>query len=104
MRLDQFLKKVLLFKSRNQAIQAIKKGLVYINDRKAKPSCEVKPGDTVSIDYPIMFVKIRVIAIPSGNVAKRDREKYYQVLESRKKELIEEESEFMKWLMGDEFE
>ncbi len=103
MRLDQFLKKVLLFKSRNQALLAFKKGLILVNDRPAKASHEVKVGDLIAIEYPSMFLKIRVIDIPRGNVSKKEREKYYTVIERRKREVMEE-SEFIRWLMGDEFE
>ncbi len=104
MRLDLYLKKVLIFKSRSQAHEACKKGLVTLNNARAKGSMNVHPGDVITVDFPGMFMKFKVLEIPKGNVSRKDREKYYRVLETRKKEIIKERSQFMEWLMGDEFE
>ena len=104
MRLDSFLRKVLIFKSRSQAHEACKKGLVTLNSAPAKGSAKVRPGDIITVDFPAMFIKFEVLEIPEGNVSRKNREKYYKLLETRKKEITKEHSPFMEWLMSDEFE
>ncbi len=104
MRLDLYLKKVHIFKSRTQAHDACKKGRVSLNGKLAKGSQEIQPGDIVEIDFPGLYLKISVLEIPKGNVSKKDREKFYSVIDKRKKDILEEKSEFIEWLMSDEFE
>ncbi len=104
MRLDLYLKKVHIFKSRTQAHEACKKHRVYLNGNMAKGSQEVQPGDVVEIDFPALYLKINILEIPKGNVSKKDREKFYSVIDKRKKDILGEKSEFIEWLMSDEFE
>ncbi len=80
MRIDVFLKKVLIFKQRTLAQKAIKNNLVRINYSPAKSSKEVKAGDIIEIDLPKKYLLIEVIEIPSGNVPKKDVLKYYKIL------------------------
>ena len=64
MRIDQYLWCIRLFKSRNSATTACKKGLVSINNQKVKPSREVLPLDRIDLRKNQLGHQIQVIAIP----------------------------------------
>ena len=51
MRLDKWLKVSRLIKRRTVAQEACDAGRVSVNGRTAKPSAEVRPGDTVEISF-----------------------------------------------------
>lgn len=68
MRIDQYLWCIRLFKSRNSATTACKKGLVSINNQKVKPSREVLPLDRIDLRKNQLGHQIHVIAIPKSRV------------------------------------
>jgi ribosome-associated heat shock protein Hsp15 len=49
LRLDKWLWCARFFKTRTLAQEAVEGGKVKVNDARAKPSREVRPGDTVMI-------------------------------------------------------
>ena len=49
MRLDLFLKQTTLIKRRTVAKELADKGRVFINDKVAKPSTEVRTNDTIKL-------------------------------------------------------
>ena len=51
MRLDKFLKVSRLIKRRTVANEVSDQGRVLVNNNQAKPSKEIKPGDTITIEY-----------------------------------------------------
>ena len=51
MRLDKFLKVSRIFKRRSVAKEVIDNGFVFVNEKKAKASSEIKVGDTISLLY-----------------------------------------------------
>jgi 23S rRNA pseudouridine1911/1915/1917 synthase len=51
-RLDQFISETDLHFSRSQAKHLITKNLILLNQKQAKPSTHLKPGDIVSITLP----------------------------------------------------
>ncbi|MGV3534167.1 MAG: RNA-binding S4 domain-containing protein [Chthoniobacteraceae bacterium] len=51
MRIDQWLWAVRVFKTRNQAAEAIRGNLVEVNAHPCKPAHEVRPGETVTVHY-----------------------------------------------------
>ena len=51
MRLDKYLKVSRIIKRRSVAKEVIDNGYVFINEKKAKASCEIKIGDTISLLY-----------------------------------------------------
>ncbi len=63
MRLDKFLKVSRLIKRRTVANEACDAGRVLVNDRPAKASVKVKPGDIIEIQFGTRTVKVEVLDI-----------------------------------------
>ena len=63
MRLDKFLKVSRLIKRRTVANEACDAGRVLVNDKPAKASAKVKPGDIIEIQFGTRTVKVEVLDI-----------------------------------------
>ena len=63
MRLDKWLKVSRLIKRRTVAQEACDAGRVSVNGRTAKPSAEVKPGDTVEISFGSKTLRAEVLSV-----------------------------------------
>ena len=63
MRLDKFLKVSRLIKRRAVANEACDAGRVLVNDKPAKASVKVKPGDIIEIQFGTRTVKVEVLDI-----------------------------------------
>ena len=63
MRLDKFLKVSRLIKRRTVANEACDAGRVLVNDKPAKASVKVKPGDIREIQFGTRTVKVEVLDI-----------------------------------------
>ena len=63
MRLDEFLKVSRLIKRRTVANEACDAGRVLVNDKPAKASVKVKPGDIIEIQFGTRTVKVEVLDI-----------------------------------------
>ena len=63
MRLDKFLKVSRLIKRRTVANEACDAGRVLVNDKPAKASVKVKPGDIIEIQFGPRTVKVEVLDI-----------------------------------------
>lgn len=63
MRLDKFLKVSRLIKRRIVANEACDAGRVLVNDKPAKASVKVKPGDIIEIQFGTRTVKVEVLDI-----------------------------------------
>ena len=63
MRLDKYLKVSRLIKRRTVANEACDAGRVMINDKPAKASVKVKPGDIIEIQFGTRTVKVEVLDI-----------------------------------------
>jgi len=63
LRLDKWLWAARFFKTRALAVEAIAGGRVSVNDDRAKPSKELKPGDAVSIRRPPFEFAVTVKAL-----------------------------------------
>ncbi|HAZ90577.1 MAG TPA: RNA-binding protein [Eubacterium sp.] len=62
MRLDKYLKVSRLIKRRTVAKEVCDAGRVFINDKPAKASTEVKIGDLIRIEYGNRLVTAKVIS------------------------------------------
>lgn len=85
MRLDLLLNKLCLTKTRSIAKNACDKNLVFIGGKAAKASALVKEGDIIIFRLYGAEHEIKIIKIPTGNVAKKDATLYYEML--RREEL-----------------
>ncbi len=63
MRLDKYLKVSRLIKRRTVANEACDAGRVYINDKPAKASSNVKAGDIITISFGNREVKVEVLDV-----------------------------------------
>ena len=80
MRLDKYLKVSRIFKRRTIAKDISDHERVFINDRVAKPSSEVKPNDIIKIVYGTKTLTIKVLAV-FESTKKEDADKMYEVIE-----------------------
>ena len=63
MRLVKWLKVSRLIKRRTVAQEACDAGRVSVNGRTAKPSAEVRPGDTVEISFGSKVLRAEVLSV-----------------------------------------
>lgn len=68
-RIDKYLWAIRIFKTRNKAAEACRKGRVAINGLEAKPAKEIKVGDEVTIKVKAMVKTIRVSALIEQRVS-----------------------------------
>ncbi|MBR5355356.1 MAG: RNA-binding S4 domain-containing protein [Lachnospiraceae bacterium] len=73
MRLDKYLTVSRLIKRRTVANEACDNGRVFINDKQAKASTEVKVGDVITISFGNKDVKVEVTDI--SETVKKDEAK-----------------------------
>ncbi|MCD8553748.1 S4 domain-containing protein [Seleniivibrio sp.] len=86
MRVDKFLKVMMLIKRRTVANEMADEGFVKLNGRSAKPSAQIKAGDILEIDAWNMYKKIEIIALPEkGSVSKQDADKFIKTIEYKVK-------------------
>ena len=64
-RIDKWLWAARFYKTRSLAVEEIDKGRVRVNDLEAKPSREVKPGDTVALRQGTVIRTVVVHGISS---------------------------------------
>ncbi|OGI05118.1 MAG: RNA-binding protein [Candidatus Melainabacteria bacterium RIFOXYA12_FULL_32_12] len=81
MRIDKFLKVSRLIKRRSVANEVSDQGRVFINDKPAKPSSQVKEGDKITIEYYNKSVKVEVLKVPAGNVSIQESKDLYKIIE-----------------------
>jgi ribosome-associated heat shock protein Hsp15 len=63
-RIDKVLWALRLFKTRTEATEACKGGKVKVGGVNAKPSRDIRPGETVSVHKGIIQYTYKIIAIP----------------------------------------
>lgn len=80
MRLDKFLKISRIIKRRTVANEVCDMARVFVNDNPAKPAKQLKEGDTITIEYKVKILKVRVLKIPNGNVSVNEADSLYEIL------------------------
>ncbi|MDR0916117.1 MAG: RNA-binding S4 domain-containing protein [Oscillospiraceae bacterium] len=63
MRIDKYLKVSRLIKRRTVAQEACDGGRVTVNGRVAKPSSEVKVGDTIEVRFGAKYLRVTVTSV-----------------------------------------
>ena len=79
MRLDKYLKVSRLIKRRTVANEACDAGRVFLNDRPAKASAEVKAGDIITIAFGNRDVMVEVLSVQE-TVRKEEAKEMYKYL------------------------
>ena len=80
MRIDKYLKVSRIIKRRTVANEACAGGRVSVNQKVAKPSSEVKPGDIISIRFGEHVGHYEVVAV-RDTVSKDQAADMYRILE-----------------------
>ena len=78
MRIDKYLWGVRLYKSRNAASTACRKGYVKVGGQNAKPSREVYISDKISIRRQQLSVEIYVLDIPKRRIGPKLVPQYFK--------------------------
>lgn len=81
MRLDKFLKVSRMIKQRQRAKELCDSGAVSVNGVAAKPSYEIKAGDTLEVISGEVKLKTEVREVPRGNVSKADAATLIDIVE-----------------------
>ena len=81
MRIDKYLKVSRIIKRRPVATDACNAGRVEINGKIAKPSSDVKSGDTVQIRFGDRLTKVEVLDVREV-VRKEDASGMYRIIGS----------------------
>lgn len=79
-RLDQFLDKVCVFKTRSAAAKAIDAGRVRVDGEPAKRSHTVTRGEHVEVREPNRTRRLEVLDVPASSVSRRDAERYVRTV------------------------
>lgn len=79
MRLDKFLKVSRLIKRRTVANEACDAGRVYVNEKPAKASVNVKEGDIIEIHLGTSSVRVEVLDV-AETVKKEEAKELYRYL------------------------
>ncbi len=80
MRLDKYLKVSRLIKRRTVANELCTGGGVLLNDKMAKPSSEVKVGDTLTLNLGRRILTVRIEAVPQSAVPAQSAASLYTVM------------------------
>lgn len=84
MRLDVYLNAVCVLKSRSMAKEACDRGKVTVNGAPARGSRPVRAGDRIRLDLGLRVLELEVIAVPSGQVSRKQAAAYYKILEDQR--------------------
>ena len=79
MRIDDFLSTTGVIKRRTVAKELAQKRMIAVNGRTVKPAYQVMVHDIVAIKGS-RAMTVEVLAVPTGSVAKAQREEYFKEL------------------------
>ena len=79
MRLDKYLKVSRLIKRRTLAKEASEADRILVNDKPAKPSKELKIGDTITIEFGRKEIKVKVLSL-NPVIKKDDASNMYELI------------------------
>jgi ribosome-associated heat shock protein Hsp15 len=77
-RIDIYLHRARLFKSRTQATSACHEGKIMVNDKFADAGDHVGEGDTVKIRMRGLYRAFRVLEAADINLSKQDAKRMYE--------------------------
>ena len=80
MRLDKYLKVSRLIKRRTVANEACDAGKVFVNDKPARASYDVKIDDVITITLGVRSLRVQVVSTQE-TVGKNDAAMLYRILQ-----------------------
>ena len=86
MRLDKYMKNVGIVKRRTLAKRLADEGNVEVNERTAKPSTEVSPGDRIRVQIGMQIAEYEVLEVSEQPVPKAKRDDYARMVHSERVE------------------
>lgn len=87
MRVDVYLHRVCVLKSRTLAKEAADRGKVLVNDEVAKGSRTVQAGDRIRLDLGVRVIELEVLEVPPGRIPKKRVDEFVRVLSSTRVDL-----------------
>jgi ribosomal 50S subunit-recycling heat shock protein len=84
MRLDKYLKVSRLIKRRTVANEACDAGRIMINGKPAKAGTQVKPGDTITINFGTKDVSVEVLSV-ADTVKKEEAKELFRYISEETK-------------------
>ncbi len=96
MRIDKWLKVSRLIKRRTVAQMACEQGRVFINNRPAKASVELKIGDRVHLELGSRALTVAVKIVPTSAVPAQGAADLYEIEEE-----IRRPPEVLEWSPGE---
>ena len=79
MRLDKYLKVSRLIKRRSVASDTCKDGRIYVNNKLAKPSKDVKVGDILTLVYGRKTIEVKILNV-NEKTTKQDASDMYELI------------------------
>lgn len=83
MRLDKYLKASRLVKKRGLTREFSEMKRLEVNGKAAKPSKQIKPGDTIKIMFWRRHLTLKVNDCPRGNVSRNDALNLYEIIDEQ---------------------
>jgi ribosome-associated heat shock protein Hsp15 len=84
LRLDVYLSRVCILKSRSLAKEACDREKVTLNGETAKASRTVAEGDRIRLDLGVRVLELEVVEVPAGQVSRREAPSYYRMLKDER--------------------
>lgn len=92
MRLDKYLKTARILKRREAAKELALQGRIWVNDRVAKPSTELKIGDQIRIQFGTRILTIQVLDIQK-QVSKQNAQLLFEIVSEERIESNQNDQE-----------
>jgi len=86
LRLDKFLKAAGIVRRRTVANDLATAGRIYIDERVAKPSAEIRAGCRIRIDFGRKIATYEVLDVPLREPRRDEAERYVRLLDERIRE------------------
>jgi ribosomal 50S subunit-recycling heat shock protein len=71
MRIDTYLNRVCILKSRSLAREACDRGKVLLNGKVARGKESVSIGDRIRLDLVLKVLELDVLVVPTGRLSKK---------------------------------
>jgi ribosomal 50S subunit-recycling heat shock protein len=80
---DVLLHRLRLTRSRSEAKQACEAGAVEVDDRPAKPSQGVRPGQQLTLRYARRLLRFELLSLPPRSLTRSAAAEHLRIIEDR---------------------